>query len=518
MADADEKVNGPQGEIVFPDNKDPVPENKTPRVFVVGLGQTGREVVCKIMLHAEVVALDINQERIEIAREYCHYHTTKFFKKDGTSRLSWEDLDLCQHDTIVCTCDRDEVNLEVCRVVREDFGARRTISLVHLHSAKFMDKYESLGVETVSRPKVLAAFLESRVLQDKRSAERIGLGQGELIEVTIMPGSPVIGRKLITFRARPWKVAAIYRNDKLVVPGPNILIEENDRAVLVGEPHILSSIAEYFKMGEPEFPLQYGPRIGVLPGSVKGKAYNALVAESNYLARNSMATGIVILSTPDHPEPDINTAQDICGGSGLKSVPAYLPDEHDSNWPVMLQGQDFGCIVIGISNFNVFKRLGIIRSLLMNVIEQAEYPILISRGTHPYKNILFPVSAQSNPIQVADLSIHLARMFEAKLDAITVTEPSFAVGPDEVEHQRRVLDRILEHTSLYNLTIRMIHKEGNPIKEVVREASEYDLVIMGHKQGARWYHPRLNLAFEIMIRTKCSVMLLPYKEKEREKK
>ncbi len=515
MTDADEKIKKPKEDRAPSDaEKGADPDKPTPRVFVVGLGQTGLELVSKIMLHAEVVAMDINPERIEASREYCHHHNTKFFIKDGTSRLTWEDLDLCQYDTVVCASDRDEVNLEVCRVVKEHFGIRRTLSIVHLHNAKFMDKYAALGVETVSRPKVLAAFLESRVLQDKRSAERIGLGQGELIEVTIMPGSPVIGRKLITFRARPWKVAAIYRNDKLVVPGPDVLIEENDRVVLVGEPHILSSIAEFFKMGEPDFPLQYGPRIGVLPGSVKGKAYHDLVSESNYLAKNSMATGIVILTTPDHPEPDIHTAQDICGGSGLASVPAYLPDEQNSDWPVMLQGQDFGCIVLGINKFNLLKRLGLVRSLLMNVIEQAEYPILISRGTHPYKNILFPVSAHSNPIQVADLSIHLARMFDAKLDAITVTEPAFAVGPDEVEHQRRVLDRILAHTSLYNLTIRMIHKEGNPIKEVVKEAKEYDLVIMGHKQGARWYHPRLNLAFEIMTRTKCSVMLLPYNEKD----
>ena len=481
-----------------------------PRVFIAGLGQSGRELLYRLMSNGKVVGLDINEEKIKRAEENLKGENVRLFTRDGTSRMTWQDLGLAENDTVVAVTRRDDVNLEICGVAKENFGVKKLISL--LHNSESSAEYDKAGVETVSRSQVISSFLETRVYRDRRTAMNIGLGQGEIMEVPILPGSSVIGRRLRTFRARPWLVGAIYRKDKLIVPHGNTVIKEGDRVLLIGEPHILSAIADFFKMGEPEFPLQYGLRIGVLSESKKSDDYEAIVGESNYLAKNSKATHMVLLSLPGSKEQDLETAEKICGGTGLICEPAFFPDEKYKSWPSQLQSQDFGCLVMTVHKFGIFKRLGMIKSLLLHVLEEADYPILISRGTHPYKKILLPVSTDSDISRVTQLAIDLTRLFDAQLEAVTVTEPAFSAGKETVEEQKAVLERLVEHSELYRMKVKMLHREGNPIQETATLSPDYSLMVLGYRKHDRGFLPRLDIAIEITARSKCSVMILPFED------
>ncbi len=486
-------------------------EVQGPRIFVVGMGQTGRELLYRLMKHARVVGLDVEERKFELAKDRVLGGLAELAKKDATSRISWEELGLNPDDVVVTTTRRDEVNVEVCRIVKENFGVKRMLGLIH--SSSRIEEYEKLGVETVNRAKVLGAFLEARVLQDRRTALNVGLGQGEILEVPILPGSPVVGRPLSTYRARPWLVGAIYRNEKLVVPHGHTVIQEGDRVVLIGEPHVLNGIADFFKMGQPEFPLQYGPLIGVLAGG--GKDSNEdLVSESHYLASNTKATSVVMLHLPGQAEPDLEVAERICGGVGVTCEMANFLHDDDDPQRRSSQAQDFGCVVLSQKRLGLLRRTGMLSSVLTRVLERAQYPVLVSRGSHPYKNILAPVSVKNSPYAVAQLGIDLSRLFNATLGAVTVTEPRFAVGEEEVAEQRKILDKVVERSSLYRHHVNIIHVEGNPIKKVVELAKDSDLLLLGHRKGRRSFWPRMNITFEILDRVDCSVMVLPYTGEE----
>jgi Trk K+ transport system NAD-binding subunit/nucleotide-binding universal stress UspA family protein len=479
-----------------------------PRVFIVGLGQTGRRLIYRIMNSVPVVGLDMDEKKVELAEKRMGDSAVKIYAKDGTSRITWEELGLSEKDLVVCTTRRDNVNMEACRIARKHFGTKRLLSL--MHTTSLMDEYAEIGVEVVNRAHVLASFFESRVLGDRRMATSIGLGQGEIMEIPILPGSAVAGRPLSSFRARPWLVGAIYRDDHLIVPHGHTVIEEGDRVVLVGEPHILAGIADFFKVGEPQFPLQYGPRIGILHYKARGERYDTLLNEAKHLTDNTNAVSLVLLSVPGSPEPDVSEAENICGHAGFTCEPAYLPDEEHTPWPRQLQTRDFGCLVLDIGRLHFLKRVGFRRSFLRRLLEESTFPILISRGTHPYERILVPVALKSSPFRVAELAINLSRLFSARLDAVTVTEPAFAAGQEAVEKQKQILDRIVEQSAVYRHSINIVHREGNPIMEIVDQASESDLVVMGYHRRGRTFIPRLHVALEILVRLSCSVMILPY--------
>ncbi len=480
------------------------------RIFVVGMGQTGRDLISRIEREVELFGLDVDQKKLDKAKPLETKGNVKLFLKDGASRLTWKELGLREDDTVVTVTPRDETNLEVARVTREYARVRQVIGL--LNNLDYAENYSQAGMETVTRARVVASFIENRLFRDRRTATNIGLSQGEIMEVPVLPGSSVTGRSLRTFRARPWLVGAIYRNDELIVPHGNTVIKEGDRVLLIGEPHILNGIADFFKMGEPDFPLQYGPKIGVLTAYAGKDKYEALVSESNFLARSSRATSVVMLSLPGIEEPDVDMADKICGGTGVTCEPAFFSEEEEKHWPKGLQAQDFGCLVMSPGRFGLLKRLGIFSSLLLRILEQADYPVLLSRGTFPYEKILAPVSTRFHPVRVTQLAVDMARLFNARLEAVTVTEPAFSAGKEAVEEQKRMVDRLVEYSELYNLKVKMNHREGNPIKETVKLAGGYNLVVLGYRKGYRGFFPRLDIALEIMARVSCSVMILPYAE------
>ncbi len=481
-----------------------------PRVFIVGLGQTGRQLFYRLMGKLDVTGIDVNERKLEMTRRHPLSGSSRVVWKDGTSRLTWQDLDLSENDTVIAVARRDEVNLEVCRIAKKHFNTKRLFSLIH--SSGLKEDYSTIGVETVDRAEVLASFLESRILMDRRPAMNIGLGKGELLEVPVMQGSPVIGRRLSSFHARPWLVGAIYREGKLIVPHGHTVLKQDDKVVLIGEPHVLAGIADFFRTGEPEFPLQFGTRIGVLvTSSLSEQAYNFLLSEANYLAANTKAQSMVLLSLPGAPEPDVNLAERVCGGTGLTCEPAYLMKD-DESWPRRLQAQDFGAIIMGWKKMGLLQRLGARKSLLGRILREADYPLIISRGTHPYKKILMPVVKSGHPLRVAELGINLSRLFKAELHAITVTAPAFSAGEEEVSEQKQVLDQVLEHSALYHKSIRVFHLEGNPIREVVRHSRDYDLVVMGYRR-IKGSMPRFDITLEILRRLECSVVIIPYEER-----
>lgn len=486
------------------------PGENEPAVYIVGLGQAGRELMSRLIKSLTVFGIDVDESKIKRLQSRLVAADDFLVHRDATSRLTWEELGLDARDTVVTVSRRDDVNLEVCRVVREYFKVKRVISLIR-DADRALD-YGKLDVETMNGSMVLASFLESRVLQNRRTAQNVGLEQGEIMEVPILAGSPVIGRPLRSFHARPWLVGAVYRKDRLIVPHGNTIIREGDRVVLVGEPHILHEIADFFRVGEPEFPLQYGPRIGVISMPSDKASHKVMLEEANYLAASTKATSMVMLTVPGAPEPDMAEAEKICGGTDLACEPAYLPDEEHTPWPRALQAQDFGCLVIEDQKVGLLRRLGVRRSLLLRVLESATFPVLVSRGTQPYEKILVPVSLKTSPFRVAELAINLARLFNSSLDAVTVTEPVFSAGEEAVEEQKGVLDQLVEFAALYKLPIEISHREGNPIQEIVEEARDFDLVVMGHRHIGKRFLPRLDLALEIMARCNCSVMILPFRE------
>ncbi|RUM67305.1 MAG: potassium transporter TrkA [Sulfurospirillum sp.] len=92
-------------------------------------------------------------------------------------------------------------------------------------------------------------------------ATHIGLGQGEIVEIKIPFGSPFTYRYISNIEQKRWKIVAIYRSGRLIIPDYKTSLKPNDSIVCVGNPHVLKSVYKSIHREVGQFPVPFGENI-----------------------------------------------------------------------------------------------------------------------------------------------------------------------------------------------------------------------------------------------------------------
>ena len=139
--------------------------------------------------------------------------------------------------------------------------------------------------------------------------------------------------------------------------------------------------------------------------------------------------------------------------------------------------------------------------------DSLQAPILFARTSQPYKRILLPVSDSDLNIHSAETAIDITRQLEATLTAINVDLPRYISGlPEEDIHSEVVPIRRL--SELYEVPLDYRHREGNPIRQLLKEATQHDLVVVARRWGRRdnFFDP--DVALRIARAASCSVLVI----------
>jgi hypothetical protein len=92
-------------------------------------------------------------------------------------------------------------------------------------------------------------------------AQNLGLGTGEIMELKVPSGSSYSYRHLRNINQKRWKIAAIFREHKLILPLPSTVLLPNDSILIVGNPNVLKGIYKSIKRESGQFPIPYGENI-----------------------------------------------------------------------------------------------------------------------------------------------------------------------------------------------------------------------------------------------------------------
>ncbi len=95
-------------------------------------------------------------------------------------------------------------------------------------------------------------------------AQNIGLGQGEVMEIKIPFGSAYVYRHVGNIEQKRWRIAAIYRNQQLILPEPKTMLMPDDAILAVGNPNVLTGVYRSIKRQFGQFPLPYGQNVYAL--------------------------------------------------------------------------------------------------------------------------------------------------------------------------------------------------------------------------------------------------------------
>lgn len=95
-------------------------------------------------------------------------------------------------------------------------------------------------------------------------ANNIGSKQGEIMEIHIPFGSSYAYRHIGSILQQKWKIVALYRNDKMIMPTSATMIKPNDTILTLGKPSVLEGIYRLVNKRKGLFPEPFGKNIYLL--------------------------------------------------------------------------------------------------------------------------------------------------------------------------------------------------------------------------------------------------------------
>jgi trk system potassium uptake protein TrkA len=214
-------------------------------VIIVGGGRTGSSLAERLSSRGHNVVVVEKDERR--AHEIASKLNVLVINGSGAELDVLKDAGVDKADALLALTDADEVNLMACEIARKQ-GVPRVIARVNDDAHAKM--FESLGVDTaVSIPTTLSLLFEKILLGGAGvyGLLSIGGGKGEVVEVKVGPNSKAAGKKLSELKPRDVVIAAIVREDELIIPKGDTVIQAGDYVAMVGYPQAVSKLAKFFR-------------------------------------------------------------------------------------------------------------------------------------------------------------------------------------------------------------------------------------------------------------------------------
>jgi Trk K+ transport system NAD-binding subunit/nucleotide-binding universal stress UspA family protein len=462
------------------------PSGRRAGLIVVGAGRTGLEVVRRT---SKVTAVTLIDKSFSDEVRSLEADGVRLIEGDATSILVLRQAGTGDAHSFLASTSDDEANIEACRLA-VSFNVPEVICRVA--GSAGVERAMAIGAHPVTAAAAMSSALTARLPGVVTTTSEVGMGEGEILQVRVMPGSLVVGRPLAEFATREYLVAAIYRGGELIVPHGDTAVEAGDQVLLVGEPDTLRAIADYFRLGAAQFPRQFGSSVvlwdeGGDPRSVKEAAWLAEVSrirncyrlvEPRNLGKERSEDGFRPLALGAPPKDPFEPVVEVHPGLYVVEPPTT-----------------------GLFNS---RSLGTLGALL----DRSSSPVLIARGSAPYRRILVPVTDSPTSWRGLELAVDIARLMDAEITALHVAQPRFLGGESGQTRTEVVVKNIEGIARLYGLHFEVIVEEGNSIRKAAEIAAEHQLVVAARRKEQPDSYFRPDVGLRIALSVPCSAVLL----------
>ncbi len=120
---------------------------------------------------------------------------------------------------------------------------------------------DQANITIVHANTLIAAHLYDQLPNVPLVAQNVGLGKGEIMEVHIPFGSSYAYRHIGSIVQGKWKIAALYRDEKQILPTPATMIKPNDTLLILGKPLVLNEVYRTINKRMGLFPEPFGKNI-----------------------------------------------------------------------------------------------------------------------------------------------------------------------------------------------------------------------------------------------------------------
>ena len=184
----------------------------------------------------------------------------KIIDADPTSysKLSRIMTDTKFHNLFIVMEDKEDVQYVLKNIAL--INTKMRIVLVNLWDDSELGRDQE-NITIVHSSELLAAHLYDQLPNVPLVAQNVGLGRGEIMEVHVPFGSSYAYRHIGSILQRKWKIAAVYRDEKQILPTNATMIRPNDTLLILGKPMVLDGVYKTINKRMGLFPEPFGKDI-----------------------------------------------------------------------------------------------------------------------------------------------------------------------------------------------------------------------------------------------------------------
>jgi len=479
------------------------------KFVIIGLGSIGLPLIRMLPRDIDLVCIDSNEQyRKELVK--LRGESVTFIHGDATSRLVLEKAGVNHADTVVITTTSQEVNTEVARVLRDHFQVQRVIAIGITH--KGIEKLEELGVEVEGIFALSATGLRNRLERKTKAVHGIGLGKNEILEVEVHPHSRLANKTLASINPINWRVGIIYRDENIIIPRGDTVFKPQDRAIILGDPPVLKTVAEMLSFRFEHFPLEYGE---TLLAYVEGGEPDAFFEEIAYLFSVFPLAEVVFLH-PDSSELAARIADMI---EKHKFKQALTEVTSQEMLPALAEavrkyGRRPGMIVLSPLTLSAsIPFAGRRKNFLFDLSRAATAPILLAQGTFPYERVAVPCLRVQGLQHALETALEMSPALNYEICALFAQPSRYISGEEDTRDFERIREMVADMSLIYKTGIRNVKLKGNPVRAVVDALADYNLMLIdiGNWENQGFWQSLFqpDVAWHVTRRSPVSTLLIP---------
>jgi Trk K+ transport system NAD-binding subunit/nucleotide-binding universal stress UspA family protein len=466
------------------------------KVLICGAGKVARHLLARLGERWQVTLIDKFEEKLQDPISKFE-NVQKVIAADASSPVTLNDAGVADFDYVLALTENDKVNLAICDYAGSQ-GVSHLLALVNEEENK--ERFQKIGARAVLGSTLLAKSIH-HYLQDPRiNLMSLTLGQAEIMELDVSDHFQVVGKGASSLTAEEWRLVAILRQNVMFFPDPETAIEVGDRLVIVGQPDSFKTLCTHLECGIPHFPLGYGPDLllALLPES----NHEQLIKETMHFVQNTKVKSLTVLCSKE--ESDIQKTL----GTWTKTtdIKVVTVEGNVENYLEEMGSQEnYGVMVVHPFEASFFVSLA--KPTLISLAHSISCPLLVARQSYPYERILVPFNATNRAELALGVAVDLAHQFKAEVAVAVVEEPEFIRGVEEEEWTESLLKRVRELSHIHKFDFEEIIKKGNPVKEIVALAKDFNLMVLGsttREKGLFSPHVGEHMAQDVP----CSVLIV----------
>ncbi len=269
------------------------------KILILADGTTGKHFVERVAdtYTSENIYYVVSMDKMEI--EHAKASQFKFYHFDPTSFHKLSNLlkmDFIQVVMALKSSTDVEISIQNIRTVRQQ------LSIVFLD--RWSLEFDDQNILAINTNDILSSRLLDHLPNVPVIAQNVGLGEGEIMEVLVPFGSSFVYRHVGSVEQNNWRIVAIYRNQRLILPTQKRMIQPNDLLVIVGEPAVLKTVYRAIKRELGQFPAPYGNNLYLYldMGVEDIRRLPKLIKRSKYIHKNLGDTLFIRVVNPSDLE------------------------------------------------------------------------------------------------------------------------------------------------------------------------------------------------------------------------